>query len=214
MAYPEGKMPAHIREWYCSHWGRELEEKELFEEEVKLMRWFAKPFSKIEFTRAGAVTGEIARTARIMPRVARKASKQREGAMGCKTAAVFRSGDNEEGDDARGDAPKGQMTGQFSAAVSTRKRASGDQSDASGKSKTEKKASSGHNHTEGADVTSPKPTLLTLPWSIMEKIYTAKEGEFSARDIPGRDELDRHLRRLAKERHHAPGMYHLYLVSD
>ena len=38
MAYPKGKMSAHIREWYASHWGRELGEKELFEEGVKLMR--------------------------------------------------------------------------------------------------------------------------------------------------------------------------------
>ena len=38
MAYLEGKMPAHIREWYSSHWGRELEEKQLFEEGVKLTR--------------------------------------------------------------------------------------------------------------------------------------------------------------------------------
>ena len=55
---------------------------------------------------------------------------------------------------------------------------------------------------------------MTLPWSTMEKIYTAKEGEFSVPDIPDRDELDQHLRRLAKERYHAPGMYHIYLVSD
>jgi hypothetical protein len=44
--------------------------------------------------------------------------------------------------------------------VNTRKRASGDQNGASSKSKTKKKASSGHNHTEGADVTNLKPTLL------------------------------------------------------
>jgi hypothetical protein len=47
----------------------------------------------------------------------------------------------------------------------------------------------------------------------MEKIYTY-EREFSVRDIPSRDEMDQHLRRFAKERHDAPGMYHLYLVSD
>jgi hypothetical protein len=34
-----------------------------------------------------------------------------------------------------------------------------------------------------------KPTLLTLPWSTMEKIYTY-EREFSVRDIPSRDEMD------------------------
>ena len=44
--------------------------KELFEEGVKLTRWFAKPFSEIEYTRAGAVAGETVKTARIMPRVA------------------------------------------------------------------------------------------------------------------------------------------------
>ena len=55
MAYPKGEMPAHIREWYSNHWGRELGGKELFEEGVKLMRGFAKPFSEIEDTKAGAV---------------------------------------------------------------------------------------------------------------------------------------------------------------
>ena len=61
--------------------------------------------------------------------------------------------------------------------------------------------------------TNPKPTLLTLPWSAIEKIYTY-EREFSVQDIPSRDEMDQHLMRLAKERCDAAGMYHLYMVSD
>ena len=113
MAYPEGKMPPHIREWYSSHWVRELKEKELFEKGVKLMRWFSKPFSEIEFTRAGAVEGEIARIARIMPRIAQKFDKQRKDAEGCKAAAVFQRDDDEDDDDARGGAPKRQRTGYF-----------------------------------------------------------------------------------------------------
>ena len=95
-------MPAHIKEWYCSHWGRELEEKEMFEEGVKLMRWFAKPISTIEFTRAGVVEGEIAQ----------KAGKRRKGVPQCKAAAALqKKDDNEDDQEARGGASKKQKTG-------------------------------------------------------------------------------------------------------
>ena len=97
--------------------------------------------------------------------------------------------------------------------MNRRKRTSGGRNGTSSGGKAKKKAGSGHNRTEGADVTNLKPTLLTLPWSTMEKIYTY-EREFSVRDVPSRDEMDQQLRRFAKERHDAPGMYHLYLVSD
>ena len=39
MAYPEGEMPAYIKEWYDHHWEKSLNDEELFEEGVKLMRW-------------------------------------------------------------------------------------------------------------------------------------------------------------------------------
>jgi hypothetical protein len=107
MAYPKGKMPAHIKEWYSSHWGRGLGEKELFEEGVKLMRWFAKPFSEIEYTKAGAVAGETVKTARIAPRVAQKAGK-----AGCKTTTGSQRGDDGDDADARGGASKRQRTAQ------------------------------------------------------------------------------------------------------
>ena len=150
------------------------------------MRWFAKPFSEIEYTKAGAV--------------------------GCKTTTESQRGDDgDDDDDARGDASKRQRIGLFIRAVSGQKRTFDGQDGAPSRGK--RKAGNSHNQAEGADVTNLKTTLLTLPWSTMEKIYTY-EQEFSVQDIPSRDEMDQHLRRFAKERHDAPGMYHLYLVSD
>ena len=123
--------------------GGELEEKELFEEGVKLMRWFAKPFSTIGFTRAGVVDGEIAQ----------KAGKQGKGMPQCKAVAALQKKDDDEDDqEARGGASKRQKTvqetGQFTAAVNRRKRAPGGRNDTSSGDKAKKKASSGHNHTE------------------------------------------------------------------
>ena len=53
MAYPEGEMPACIKEWYESHWERSLSDGDLFIEGVKLMRWFAKPFAEAHFAKDG-----------------------------------------------------------------------------------------------------------------------------------------------------------------
>ena len=38
MAYPEGGMPPHIKEWYCTQWGEALTDQQLFEHGVRLMR--------------------------------------------------------------------------------------------------------------------------------------------------------------------------------
>ena len=96
------------------------------------MRWFAKPFSEIEYTKAGAVAGETVKTSKT----------------GCKTTTGSQRGDNGDDDDARGDASKRQRTGPFSTAVNARMRASGEQNSASSKGGTKRKASGGHNHTE------------------------------------------------------------------
>ena len=57
------------------------------------------------------------------------------------------------------------------------------------------------------------PSLRTLPWSVMERIYTVREDECGIQDIPSRNELDRQLEILATEKQ-IPDMYHLYRVAD
>ena len=84
MAYPEGGMPAYIKEWYESHWKRSLSDEELFVEGVKLMRWFAKPFAETQFTKTGAKEGAEARKlldGRRLQRDARKTHQPMEKVM-------------------------------------------------------------------------------------------------------------------------------------
>ena len=44
LAYPEGHMPECIKAWYAKHWEGATSDERVFEEGVKLMRWFANPF--------------------------------------------------------------------------------------------------------------------------------------------------------------------------
>lgn len=48
MAYPENAMPEHNHQDMVQHpvsqWGKDLSDPQIFENGVKLMRWFAKPF--------------------------------------------------------------------------------------------------------------------------------------------------------------------------
>ena len=207
MAYPEGEMPACIREWYESHWERSLSDEDLFIEGVKLMRWFAKPFAEAHFAKDGTEESKKA--------TGRKKTSQR-----CKGDAPAEGG----GDDS--DGPDGDKSKRRKV-ISTRKRGpeSGQGQSASKKknSAVEKEAPKERyanvdtaqlqrrnmeNPTQGA-----RPSLQALPGSVRERIYTVREDECGIQDIPSRDELDRHLKMLATEKQ-IPDVYHLHLVSD
>ena len=207
MAYPEGEMPACIREWYESHWERSLSDEDLFIEGVKLMRWFAKPFAETHFAKDGTEESKKA--------TGRKKTSQR-----CKGDAPAEGG----GDDS--DGPDGDKSKRRKV-TNTRKRGpeSGRGQSVSKKknSAVEKEASTERyanvdtaqlqrrnmeNPTQGA-----RPSLQALPGSVIERIYTVREDECGIQDIPSRDELDRHLKMLATEKQ-IPDVYHLYLVSD
>ena len=64
------------------------------------------------------------------------------------------------------------------------------------------------NPTKGAG-----PSLVTLPWAVMERIYAVREDECGIQDIPSRNELARQLDIVATEKQ-IPDMYHLYRVAD
>jgi hypothetical protein len=189
-----------------------LSDVELFEEGVKLMRWFAKPFAETRFTKIRTREGDEVK----------KAAGRKRTLKRCKGDMPAKGEGDDPDDPDSGNARRRRTTGTIDTdSTRKKKRLDGGGVQGGGKrsGRTEyKNVDSIHlqvrNMTQGADVTKSQPTLMTLPWSVMEKIYTAKEGEFSVRDIPSRDELDRHLRRFVKERHQAPDIYQLYTLCQ
>ena len=187
---------------------------------------FAEPFVEAEFTDLELGTEREVTAA--------DRARERKNLSGCRPTLGSHGEDEEGAGGGDGEsAPVSKRRDGGGAPVSKRRKTAPTSQTGSGKELRKRKAadktlraqSSGKSRAKETDTTdcmptssfkpSLRPTLLALPWSTMEKIYTVgeTESEFGVRDIPCRDELDRHLRALAR-RNQIPSMYHLYLVSD